>query len=97
MTKPQHFDNIVIGGGSGLTAAYYALQNGQSVALATDRPEAMGGTCVNFGRIPTKTLIQSTRALETIKTAAQFGVDVDTTTIYIECAQHAQHACRPGG
>lgn len=31
------------------------------MALITDRPEAMGGTCVNFGCIPTKTLIQPAR------------------------------------
>lgn len=87
MAEGQHFDNVVIGGGSGLTAAYYALQEDQSVALVTDRPEAIGGTCVNFGCIPTKTLIQSAHTVDAIKSAARFGVNVDTTTIDIDFAR----------
>lgn len=86
MADTQHFDSVVIGGGSGLTAAYYAVQDGRSVALITDRPEAIGGTCVNFGCIPTKTLIQSARAAKAIRNASRFGVNVDTATIDIDFA-----------
>lgn len=87
MSEAQHFDIVVIGAGSGLTAAYFAGQDGKSVALITDRPEAMGGTCINFGCIPTKTLIQSARAVDAIKTASRFGIAVDSSTISIDFAR----------
>lgn len=80
MTEPRHFDCVVIGGGSGLTAAYYALQDKKSVALITDQPDAIGGTCINFGCIPTKTLIASAHAIQAINNAERFGIYVDTAT-----------------
>jgi len=57
MSDVQKFDVVVIGGGSGLTAAYYAKRDGKSVALVESNPGALGGTCVNFGCIPTKVRI----------------------------------------
>ncbi|GAB3670698.1 dihydrolipoyl dehydrogenase family protein [Salinisphaera aquimarina] len=86
MTETQHFEVVVIGGGSGLTAAYFAGQDNRSVALITDRPEAIGGTCVNFGCIPTKTLVQSARAVDVIRSTASFGVHVDLRTLRIDFA-----------
>lgn len=84
MPDTQHFDVVVLGGGSALTAAYYARQDGKSVALVTDRPEAMGGTCVNFGCIPTKTLIQSADAMETIRNAESFGLYLDHSSVGVD-------------
>ncbi len=91
MAETQHFDCIAIGGGSGLTAAYYAIQDKKSVALVTDQPEAIGGTCVNFGCIPTKTLIASAHAVQAIRNAAQFGINVDTATMDIDFARIMRH------
>src|SRR5699024_3534346 len=84
MPATQQFDVIVIGGGSGLTAAYYAVQEGRSVALITDRPNALGGTCVNFGCIPTKTLIQSADVMCTVQNAADFGIMLDQASIRVD-------------
>ena len=84
MAHTQQFDVVVIGGGSGLTAAYYALQDGKRVALISDRPNAIGGTCINFGCIPTKTIIQSARVVDTIRTAADFGIHVDQSTLRVD-------------
>ncbi|MDN5869558.1 MAG: dihydrolipoyl dehydrogenase [Nitrococcus sp.] len=84
MTKAQHFDVVVIGGGSGLTAAYYAVKDGKSVALITDRPDAIGGTCVNFGCIPTKTLIQSAEVMQTVRSAADFGITLDQSSVRVD-------------
>lgn len=77
MADTQQFDIIVIGGGSGLTAAYHALQDDRSVALVDERPDALGGTCVNFGCIPTKQLIQSAEVMDTIRNAESFGIYLD--------------------
>lgn len=84
MAENRHFDSVVIGGGSGLTAAYYALRDNKSVALITDCPEAMGGTCINFGCIPTKTLVASAHVIQVIKNSEQFGIHVDTDTLTVD-------------
>ncbi len=83
----RHFDVVVIGGGSGLTAAFQAVKDDRSVALVTDRPEAMGGTCVNFGCIPTKTLIQSADILTTIRNAERFGIHLDQASVRADFAR----------
>ncbi|MDW5377886.1 dihydrolipoyl dehydrogenase [Halomonas sp. HP20-15] len=82
----RHFDVVVIGGGSGLTAASQAVDDGRSVALVTDRPEAMGGTCVNFGCIPTKTLIQAAEVMTTIRNAERFGIHLDQGSVRADFA-----------
>lgn len=84
MAETRQFDVVVIGGGSGLTAAYFALQDDKTVALVTDRPEAMGGTCVNFGCIPTKTLIQSAEVMKAIRNAEQFGIGLDQGSVRVD-------------
>lgn len=71
----QEFDLIVIGSGSGLDVANYAAQSGLRVAIV--EKDRMGGTCLNRGCIPSKLLIHSADVAETIKNAAQFGINVN--------------------
>jgi dihydrolipoamide dehydrogenase len=67
------YDVIVIGGGpGGYVAAIRAAQNGLSVALV--ERDALGGTCLNRGCIPTKALVRSAEVLATVRRAAEFGV-----------------------
>jgi len=69
------YDLIVIGAGpGGYEAAAYAAKLGRKVALF-EKAE-LGGTCLNVGCIPTKTLLRSARALEECRSAAQYGVAV---------------------
>ena len=57
-SESKHADILIIGGGpGGYTAAIYAAQHGKKVILA-ERSQ-LGGTCLNVGCIPTKTLIKS--------------------------------------
>ena len=73
---PQRFDAIVIGGGqSGPFLAARFAQAGRKVALI--EREHLGGTCVNDGCIPTKTLVASARAAHVVRNAAAFGVQHD--------------------
>jgi dihydrolipoamide dehydrogenase len=81
MSETKKFDVVVIGGGSGLTAAYLANKDGKSVALVESRPDAMGGTCVNRGCIPTKGLIQSAEVMKTIRGAQEFGIRLDQSSV----------------
>jgi mycothione reductase len=51
----KEYDVIVIGSGSGLSLAYRALSRNLKVALVAK--EYPGGTCINVGCVPSKTMI----------------------------------------
>jgi pyruvate/2-oxoglutarate dehydrogenase complex dihydrolipoamide dehydrogenase (E3) component len=71
-----HFDAIVIGTGqSGPSLAHRLAKEGRRVAIAERK--RFGGTCVNNGCIPTKSLIASARAAHVARRAADFGVVID--------------------
>lgn len=79
----ENFDVVVIGGGpGGYTAAARAASLGGKVALV--EKGALGGTCLNQGCIPTKTLLKSTEVLETVRKAKDFGVEVGSPAISLE-------------
>ena len=62
----QRFDLVVIGGGpGGYVGAIRAAQLGMKVALV-ERTGRLGGTCLNVGCIPTKTLLQSSSVYEQV-------------------------------
>ncbi|SFU04192.1 dihydrolipoyl dehydrogenase family protein [Halomonas saccharevitans] len=84
MAAIEHYDVICIGGGSGLTAAYFGQQNGKSIALVDDRPDQLGGTCLNRGCIPTKGLIQAAEVMQTIRHAADFGIHLDQSSVRVD-------------
>ncbi len=66
---------VVVGGGpGGYVAAIRAAQLGASVILI--EKDKVGGTCLNRGCIPTKSLLGSTRVLDTIRRAKEFGIEV---------------------
>jgi pyruvate/2-oxoglutarate dehydrogenase complex dihydrolipoamide dehydrogenase (E3) component len=68
-------DAIVIGAGqSGPSLAVRLAQAGQRVVLI--EKSELGGTCVNNGCIPTKTLVASARAAWVARNAAQWGVQI---------------------
>lgn len=63
----MNFDLIIIGSGpGGYQAAAYAAKNGLKVVIIEERHA--GGTCLNEGCIPTKTLCHEVDVLETLKT-----------------------------
>lgn len=72
---PKRFDVVVIGGGpGGYPAAIRAAQFGKSVALI--EAQEVGGTCLNRGCIPSKTLIANAEVLQKIQESEQFGIVV---------------------
>lgn len=79
-TSFENYDIIVIGAGSGgLTAAVSSANMGAKVCLI--EKEKMGGDCLNYGCVPSKTLIKSAKIISLIKRAKEFGVGVDKLTI----------------
>jgi len=72
----EKYDLIVIGAGpGGYPAAIRAAQLGASVAIV--EKEALGGTCLNWGCIPTKTLIASASLYWHMRHAQALGVSVE--------------------
>jgi len=68
------YDVIVIGAGTGgYVAAIRAAQLGLTVAVV-ERQKALGGTCLLWGCIPTKALLEHAHALKVIQNAKQWGV-----------------------
>lgn len=74
--KPDHFDYnlLVIGAGSaGLVSAYIAAAVKARVALI--EKHRMGGDCLNTGCVPSKALIRSARAADTLRHANRYGLE----------------------
>jgi pyruvate/2-oxoglutarate dehydrogenase complex dihydrolipoamide dehydrogenase (E3) component len=72
----ERFDSIVIGAGqAGPSLAVRLAQAGRKTAIIERK--RFGGTCVNTGCIPTKTLIASARVAHLARRATDFGVTID--------------------
>ncbi|MBU9765486.1 FAD-containing oxidoreductase [Mycobacterium sp. TNTM28] len=84
MAAAQSFDAIIIGAGqAGPPLAGRLTAAGQSVAVIERK--LVGGTCVNYGCIPTKTLVASAHAAHLARRGADFGVR--TGEIVVDMAQ----------
>lgn len=76
----ESHDLVVIGAGpGGYPAAIRAAQQGAKVALV--EKELAGGTCLNWGCIPTKTLISAAELYAQIKKAAGRGIKTESVAI----------------
>ena len=72
----ETFDLIVLGGGpAGYTAALEAIKLGKTAAIV--EVDEMGGTCLNRGCIPTKTILETAATIEKIEEAAEFAVSIN--------------------
>ena len=72
----QKFDSIIIGTGQAGPALAVRLANSGRKTAILER-KLFGGTCVNVGCIPTKTLIASARVAHLARRSADFGVIID--------------------
>ena len=76
----QAYDAIIIGAGqSGPFLAVRLAEAGRKVALI--ERGTIGGTCVNNGCIPTKTMVASARAAHVARTAAAYGVNTGPVSV----------------
>ena len=79
--KGMEYDLIVIGGGpAGYVGAIRAAQLGKSVVCV--EKERVGGTCLNWGCIPTKALLKNAEAYKTVtERASEFGMTVEGVSV----------------
>ncbi|HEX7122230.1 MAG TPA: dihydrolipoyl dehydrogenase [Gemmatimonadaceae bacterium] len=85
------YDVIFIGGGpAGYVGAIRAAQLGLSVAVI--EREGLGGTCVLWGCIPAKALLESASLASRVTHAAEFGVNVGDVTYDLGAATKRSRA-----
>jgi dihydrolipoamide dehydrogenase len=74
---PQDYDVIVIGAGTGgYVAAIRAAQLGLRTAVV-EKQKALGGTCLLWGCIPTKALLEHAHALKVVRHAKDWGITLE--------------------
>ena len=84
---PSEFDVVVIGAGTGgYVAAIRAAQLGLKVAVV-ERQKALGGTCLIWGCIPTKALLEHAHALKVVQNIKEWGVTIGEGAIGVDMNQ----------
>jgi pyruvate/2-oxoglutarate dehydrogenase complex dihydrolipoamide dehydrogenase (E3) component len=69
------FDICVIGGGAGgLVVAAGGASLGAKIALVEKHVDGMGGDCLHYGCVPSKTLLRCARIAHSMREAARYGV-----------------------
>jgi dihydrolipoamide dehydrogenase len=83
----NEYDVVVIGSGTGgYVAAIRAAQLGLSTAVV-ERAPALGGTCLNWGCIPTKALLEHAHALKVAQNWKEWGLTLGQAAIAIDMGQ----------
>src|SRR5919112_1439229 len=88
---PNDYDLVVIGSGTGgYVAAIRAAQLGLQTAVV-ERAPVLGGTCLNWGCIPTKALLEHAHALKIAQEWKEWGLTIGQAAIGLDMAQvHAR-------
>lgn len=83
--SPERFDVAILGGGpGGYVAAIRAGQLGLRTVLV--EKDKVGGTCLHWGCIPTKSLLETAELLHLSRRAGEFGVRVAESTLDLKTA-----------
>lgn len=78
--RTEEFDALIIGAGqAGIPLAHALAKKGRSVALAERKH--LGGSCVNFGCIPTKAAIASARVAHQARRGGEYGLKIPTVDV----------------
>ena len=81
------YDVVIIGAGTGgYVAAIRCAQLGKKVAVV-EKQKSLGGTCLIWGCIPTKALLEHAHALKVIRDAKEWGVTIPSAAPAIDMNQ----------
>ena len=84
---PNSYDVVIIGAGTGgYVAAIRCAQLGKKVAVV-EKQKSLGGTCLIWGCIPTKALLEHAHALKVIRDAKEWGVTIPSAAPAIDMDQ----------
>src|SRR5437868_2123176 len=87
MSNENEYDLVVIGSGTGgYVAAIRAAQLGLKTACV-ERAPVLGGTCLNWGCIPTKALLEHAHALKVAQDWKEWGLSLGAAAITIDMNQ----------
>ncbi len=76
----KKYDIIIIGGGpAGYVAAIRSAQLGKKTAIIESKH--LGGICLNWGCIPTKSLLYNANVFEIISNANNYGIEVENVKV----------------
>src|SRR6516164_10514952 len=79
-SSPERYDGLVLGSGQAGKPLALALANAGWKTTIIER-EHVGGTCINVGCTPTKTMVASARVAYLTRRAADYGVHCGPVTI----------------
>jgi len=83
----NEYDVIVVGAGTGgYVSAIRAAQLGLTVAVV-EKQRALGGTCLIWGCIPTKALLEHAHALKVVQHAKEWGISIGEAAVAISMPQ----------
>jgi dihydrolipoamide dehydrogenase len=83
----NEYDVVVVGAGTGgYPAAIRAAQLGLKVAVV-EKQKALGGTCLIWGCIPTKALLEHAHALKVAQGAKEWGLSIDGGAVTLDMKQ----------
>jgi pyruvate/2-oxoglutarate dehydrogenase complex dihydrolipoamide dehydrogenase (E3) component len=91
MTSPQQFDALIIGSGQGGTPLSTTLAEAGMRTALVERKH-VGGTCVNEGCTPTKTMIASGRVAYLARRGADYGVHADAVRVDLRRVRERKRA-----
>lgn len=91
MSASEHFDAVVIGSGQAGTPLCQALANAGMRTAVAER-EHVGGTCVNEGCTPTKTMVASGRVAYLARRGAEYGVQTGNIAIDMKRVRERKRA-----
>src|SRR2546427_3981366 len=84
--EPRPYDAIVIGSGQGGTPLSIALAKAGLKTAIVERNH-VGGTCVNVGCTPSKTMVASARVAHVSRQSAPYGVNSGPVTVNMSAVQ----------
>ena len=91
----QHYDAVVIGSGQGGSPALPGTRRSRDARTALIEREHVGGTCINEGCTPTKTMVASAKTAYVDRRSAEYGVH--NGPVYVDMREGARPQAGDGG